>query len=123
MAVSPRDILTQPGAISANYLESCSPARLLEGLDLDGVLMYRDSARLREACSASYWTRGIRMDLFRKIGVGIVMIVPGFVFGALIYDLLQSWWAVLVLELIMIGLYGTIISGKLFSVRASSSGH
>jgi hypothetical protein len=63
------------------------------------------------------------MDLFRKIGVGIVMIVPAFVFGGLIYDLLQSWWAVLVLELIMIGLYGTIISGKLFPVKASSSGH
>lgn len=63
------------------------------------------------------------MDLFRKIGVGIVMIVPAFVFGALIYDLLHSWWAVLVLEVIMIGLYGTIISGKLFPVRASSSGH
>jgi hypothetical protein len=63
------------------------------------------------------------MDLFRKIGVGIVMIVPAFVFGGLIYDLLHTWWAVLVLELVMLGLYGTIISGKLFPARASSSGH
>jgi hypothetical protein len=63
------------------------------------------------------------MDLFRKIGVGIVMIVPAFVFGGLIYDLLHSWLAVLVLELIMIGLYGTIISGKLFPAGESSSGH
>jgi len=63
------------------------------------------------------------MDLFRKIGVGIVMIVPAFVFGGLIYDLLHSWWAVLVLLVIMIGLYGTIISGKLFPVSSSSSGH
>lgn len=63
------------------------------------------------------------MDLFRKIGVGIVMIVPTFVFGGLIYDLLHSWWAVLVLQVIMIGLYGTIISGKLFPVSSSSSDH
>lgn len=63
------------------------------------------------------------MDLFRKIGVGIVMIVPAFVFGGLIYDLLHSWWAVLVLQVIMIGLYGTIISGKLFPVSSSSSDH
>lgn len=63
------------------------------------------------------------MDLFRKIGVGIVMIVPAFVFGGLIYDLLHSWWAVLVLQVIIIGLYGTIISGKLFPVSSSSSDH
>jgi len=63
------------------------------------------------------------MDLFRKIGVGIVMIVPAFVFGGLVYDLFHSWLAVLVLELIMIGVYGAIASGKLFPARASSSDH
>jgi hypothetical protein len=65
----------------------------------------------------------MQMDFFRKIGVGIVMIVPAFVFGGLVYGLLHSWLAVVVLELIMIGIYGTIISGKLFHARASSSGH
>lgn len=41
------------------------------------------------------------MDLFRKIGVGIVMIVPTFVFGGLIFHYFHSWLAVLAWVIIM----------------------
>jgi hypothetical protein len=55
------------------------------------------------------------MDIARKVGIGIVMIVPGFVFGGAVWAWLESWWAVLGLEIIMVVLYCLIISGKLFS--------
>ena len=35
------------------------------------------------------------MDLFRRIGIGIVSIIPAFVLGGLIWDWFGSWLAVL----------------------------
>ena len=55
------------------------------------------------------------MDPIRKFGIGIVMIIPGFVLGGAVWEWLESWWAVLGLEIIMVVLYFLIISGKLFS--------
>lgn len=55
------------------------------------------------------------MDLFRKIGIGIVMIVPTFVFGGLIFHLLHSWLAVLVWMIIMVFASRAIMTGKLTS--------
>ena len=55
------------------------------------------------------------MDIARKFGIGIVMIVPGFVLGGAVWEWLESWWAVLGLEIIMVVLYFLIIAGKLFS--------
>ncbi len=55
------------------------------------------------------------MDPIRKLAIGMVMIVPGFVLGGAVWAWLESWWAVLGLEIIMVVLYCLIISGKLFS--------
>ena len=52
------------------------------------------------------------MEFIRKIGIAIVMIVPGFVFGGLVWDWFGSWPAVLGLEIVMIIIYFLIISGK-----------
>jgi len=51
------------------------------------------------------------MELPRKIGIGVVMIVPAFVFGGIVWSLIESWIGVLVLEIIMVLLYSSIISG------------
>ena len=52
------------------------------------------------------------MDLPRKISIGIIMIIPGFVFGAIFWAWFESWFAVLIMEIIMAALYYSIISGK-----------
>ncbi len=52
------------------------------------------------------------MELVRKIGIGVVMFVPGFVFGGLFWHLSGSWWAVLTWEIIAIILFFSIITGK-----------
>ncbi|MBW1923101.1 MAG: hypothetical protein JRF59_02305 [Deltaproteobacteria bacterium] len=52
------------------------------------------------------------MDLPRKIGVGIVMIIPGFVTGGLVYSLLHSWFGVLVMEIIVAGCCWAVVTGK-----------
>ena len=57
------------------------------------------------------------MDLARKIGIGIVMIVPAFVFGGVLWALVESWLAVLGLEILMVLIYAwTVSEGR--SVRA-----
>lgn len=53
------------------------------------------------------------MDLVRKFAIAVVMIVPGFVFGGLVWSFLQSWWAVLVAVAAVIAVYIMIISGTL----------
>ena len=54
------------------------------------------------------------MDIARKIGIGIVMIIPGFVFGAIIWEWFGSWIAVLILEIIIAVLYYYyVIAGSL----------
>lgn len=52
------------------------------------------------------------MDLVRKLAIAIVMIIPAFVFGGLVWHWFGSWWAVLVVEVIAVILYFLIITGK-----------
>ncbi len=52
------------------------------------------------------------MDTIRKFGIGMIMIIPGFVFGGVVWAWLGSWWAVLGVEIVMVVLYFLIISGK-----------
>ncbi|MFO7987014.1 MAG: hypothetical protein R6U38_14235 [Desulfatiglandaceae bacterium] len=52
------------------------------------------------------------MDLFRKIGIGIVSIIPAFVLGGLIWDMFGSWLAVLGMEVLMVLFYIYIISDR-----------
>jgi len=52
------------------------------------------------------------MDLARKLGIGIVMIVPAFVFGGVLWALVKSWLAVLGLEILMVLIYAWIVSGR-----------
>jgi hypothetical protein len=51
------------------------------------------------------------METPRKIGIGVIMIIPAFVFGGVVWALIESWIAVLVLEILMVLLYSSIISG------------
>jgi len=53
------------------------------------------------------------MDLVRKFAIAVVMIIPSFVFGGLVWSALHSWWAVLVAEICVIAIYFQIISGTL----------
>ncbi len=55
------------------------------------------------------------MEMTRKIGIGIVMIIPGFVFGGLLWEFIESWIAVLILEIIMAAVYYSIITGRFSS--------
>ena len=52
------------------------------------------------------------MDLARKLGIGVVMIVPAFVFGAVVWAFLKSWLAVLGLLIVMVVVYGWIVSER-----------
>ncbi len=52
------------------------------------------------------------MDLFRRIGIAIVMIVPTFVGGGALWNMFHSWLAVGVWILIMAVVTAGIISGK-----------
>ena len=52
------------------------------------------------------------MDSVRKFAIAVVMIVPGFVLGGLVWSFLHSWFAVLGLEIIVVLFYLMIISGK-----------
>ncbi len=53
------------------------------------------------------------MDISRKIGVGITMIVPAFVFGGLFWSWFNSMIVVLLVQIAMVGVYISIITGKL----------
>ncbi|HDM09434.1 MAG: hypothetical protein JRI39_05420 [Deltaproteobacteria bacterium] len=52
------------------------------------------------------------MDLSRKLGIGIVMIIPAFVTGGLVWSIIPSWIAVVIWEIIMVLIYAGIIKGK-----------
>lgn len=41
------------------------------------------------------------MDLPRKLGILIVMIIPGFVIGGALWNLTHSWIAVLIWEILL----------------------
>ena len=53
------------------------------------------------------------MELSRKIGIGIVMMIPTFIISGLFWDLSHSWIAVFVITFSMILLYSGIITGKI----------
>ena len=59
------------------------------------------------------------MDLVRKSAIAVVMIIPAFVLGGLVWHWFHSWFAVLGLEVLVILAYFMIISGK-FSKAAQS---
>ena len=50
--------------------------------------------------------RRIIMDISRKLGIGVVMMIPGFVGSGLAWHLTSSWLLVFVWVAVMIGLYG-----------------
>jgi len=51
------------------------------------------------------------MDTPRKIGIGVAMIIPAFVFGGAVWSWFGSWLTVFILEVLMVLLYSSIISG------------
>ena len=53
------------------------------------------------------------MDIYRKIGIGIVMIIPSFVGSGLLWNIFNNWIPVLIWIIIMAFLYGGILTGKL----------
>ena len=61
------------------------------------------------------------MDITRKIGIGITMIVPAFVLGGLLWSWFHSMVVVWLFELVMAGLYVSIITGKLGPVLKDAS--
>ncbi|MBL7173333.1 MAG: hypothetical protein KJ573_04335 [Proteobacteria bacterium] len=55
------------------------------------------------------------MDLFRKIGIGVVSIIPAFVLGGLVWHWFGSWLSVLGV-VVMVGIFsGSVMSGKFSS--------
>ena len=53
------------------------------------------------------------MDLTRKIGIAIVMFIPAFVFAGLLYQLFGSYILAFFGVIIVGGIYGGIITGKI----------
>ncbi|MBL7203243.1 MAG: hypothetical protein ISS63_02765 [Desulfobacteraceae bacterium] len=52
------------------------------------------------------------MDLFRKIAIGIVSIIPAFVLGGLVWAWFESWLAVFGVVILVAVFSGSVISGK-----------
>ncbi len=52
------------------------------------------------------------MDTSRKIGIGIVLIVPAFVGSGALWSLFESWIAVLVWLAVLTAVYGWVFTGK-----------
>ncbi|MBW2284874.1 MAG: hypothetical protein JRF65_09780 [Deltaproteobacteria bacterium] len=63
------------------------------------------------------------MDLPRKVGIGIVMIVPTFVFAALFFSWFHSYVMVFFVMIAMAVLYGFILTGKLFGKPREEADH
>ena len=51
------------------------------------------------------------MEIPRKIGIGIAMIIPGFVFGGAVWSWFGSWFTVFIFKVLMVLLYSSIITG------------
>lgn len=49
------------------------------------------------------------MDISRGLGIGIVMIIPSFVGGGAVWELIHSWGAVIAWILLMAAVYGMIL--------------
>ena len=52
------------------------------------------------------------MDIFRKLGIAIVMIIPTFVFSGLVWSWFHNWFVVFAMMILIAILYSVIISGK-----------
>ena len=57
------------------------------------------------------------MDIPRKIGIGVVMIVPTFVIAGALWDLFNNYIPIGVWVIVMAFLYIQIITGKLFGTK------
>jgi hypothetical protein len=57
--------------------------------------------------------RRMKMDLPRKLGIGIVMIVPAFVGSGALWAMFHHAVPILIWVAIMLGTAGGIVSGKL----------
>ena len=60
------------------------------------------------------------MDIYRKIGTGVVMIVPTFVGGGAVWNIFNSWILVFIWIIIMAAVYSGILTGKLPKARIES---
>jgi hypothetical protein len=58
------------------------------------------------------------MELPRKLGIGIVMIVPTFVFAGLVYNWFHSYIFVFAIMIMMAVLFGLVFTGKIFEGRS-----
>ena len=59
------------------------------------------------------------MDIPRKIGIGVVMIVPTFVIAGALWDIFANYIPIGVWVIVMAFLYRQIITGKIFSPKQS----
>ncbi len=57
------------------------------------------------------------MDIIRKIAIGVVMIVPTFVFSGLVWSWFHSWYAVYGMMILMGLIYTSIIAGWPVALR------
>ncbi|MCG6877966.1 MAG: hypothetical protein LJE96_02230 [Deltaproteobacteria bacterium] len=63
------------------------------------------------------------MNLWRKIGIGIVSMIPAFVLGGLAWNMSHSWLSVIAV-IVMVGLFsGSVIAGKFSSSEPSAHHH
>ncbi len=53
------------------------------------------------------------MDLTRKLAIAIVMIIPAFVTGGLVWSIIPSWIAIFIWEIFIAAIYVGIIKGKI----------
>jgi len=66
------------------------------------------------------YNRRPQMNLWRKIGIGIVSIIPAFVLGGLIWNMSHSWLSVFA-TIVIVGLFsGSAIAGKFSSPEQSA---
>jgi hypothetical protein len=56
------------------------------------------------------------MDIARKIGIGIIMIIPTFIVAGAIWDMIHSWFAILVWVVIMGLVTASVLMGNLSRV-------
>jgi len=57
------------------------------------------------------------MDIPRKIGIGVVMIVPTFVIAGALWDIINNYIPIGIWVIIMAFLYRQVITGKLFGPK------
>ena len=63
------------------------------------------------------------MTLWRRIGIGIVSIIPAFVLSGLVWNMSHSWLSVIAV-IVMVGLFsGSAIAGKFSSSEPSAHHH